>query len=133
MPRQLTKVEKFFIEKNRNLSAEELAADFDGIGPKTVQQFLDELPPSEEPPEVPEEPPNQTPKERQADLAPLGLKAGDHMARDPEAGYTAMTKEAAEIAEANNPVVESRGKAAVEERNKTRIHRPLGNRKSYKG
>lgn len=132
MPRSLTNVEKFFIEKHRGLGAEELAREFEGIGPKTVQAYIDELPPLDEPPELPMEPPNQTPKERQADLAPLGLKAGDHMARDPKIGYTAMTKEASEVAEANLPEVERRGKAAAAERNKNRIHRPLGNRTSYK-
>ena len=108
MPRELSKAEQAYVTDNHgSMSAAELCADMPGVGPKTIQAFVDTS-------VLPEATANESPEERRDTLAKrTGLTAGKLMARDPERGITAMTAGASELSDARRVVdVPSVDKAA---------------------
>ena len=127
-PRALTQAEKYFIKEHREDSASVLSKDMDGIGEKTIQSYINSLPPE---PMIPDAKPGQTPEERQAQLAPLGLRVGQLMGRDPDVpGVVVMTEGASELADANKSAVAAHAAKQAKSRNANRIHRPLGDNHS---
>jgi hypothetical protein len=110
MARELSKAEQEFITAHVNdMSPEELCADMPGVGPKTVEKFIETS-------VMPEARPEESPEERQQELQKkTGLTAGKLMGRDPERGIAVMTPGASELADAKRIVnVPSINKAARE-------------------
>ncbi len=94
MPRELSKAEQEYIKSNHsNMSADDMCADMPGVGPKTVENFIETS-------VMPEAQRGETPQERQDKIKKkTGLTAGKLMARDPELGIAAMTAGAAELSD----------------------------------
>lgn len=118
MPRKLSEVEKQYIEANYlKESVDKMASKMKGVGPVTVQEYVDTLPP---PPE-----PGETPEERRRKLQNTKVAASNFMGRDKERGVTVMTPAAAELIDARDtvslPEVTERRKKAM----KGKIHRPF--------
>tara|TARA_Y100000593_G_scaffold60870_1_gene112898 strand:+ start:1999 stop:2301 length:303 start_codon:yes stop_codon:yes gene_type:complete len=98
MATRLTKVEKFFIENNKDLSSQAIADDMRAaVTNEDVQKYRDSL--GEKDPETP--------------------TAGSTMARDPEKGVAIMTQTAAEISDE----AQKSDKELREELNKDRIYK----------
>ena len=97
-PRKLSQAEKEFISKyHTTMTVEDMCADMPGIGPQTVQEFLDtEV--------LPEATPEETTQARHEKLRNTGLTAGKLMGRDPERGIVVMTPAASEMADAKRVV-----------------------------
>jgi len=99
MARELTEPEKFYIENHYlDMSPEEMAEAMDakGVGPKTVEAFVETLPPPEEPTDEVEDRHKKLQKVKRD-------RTGQMMARDDKKDPRAvmMTKEASEMADAN--------------------------------
>jgi hypothetical protein len=98
MATRLTKVEKFFIENNKDLSSQAIADDMRAaVTNEDVQKYRDSL--GKKDPETP--------------------TAGSTMARDPEKGVAIMTQTAAEISDE----AQKSDKELREELNKDRIYK----------
>ena len=145
MPRPLTKVEQGYIRdcvSSGETDCKVIAKELKGVGPVTVQSFMDGL--GYQKPEVAahveidvEEPdPIQSeedlkPKEgesefeRQERIASSRKKPGDFMLRDPERGFAAMTESAADMEDALKVHRMPEATEAMKERQKLRIHRPF--------
>jgi hypothetical protein len=95
--RELSEPEKFFIENHYlNMTAEEIAKEMDtkGVGEKTVQAFIDELPP---PPST-----DDNLKIRHEKLKNVKRdRTGQMFARDDTKRAVMMTPGASEMADAN--------------------------------
>jgi len=107
-----------YIEENYfDESVEKMAAKMYGIGPVTVQAYVDTLPP---PPEE-----GETVQERQRKLQSTKVSASKFMAGDRKKGIKIMTPAAAELIDARAavslPEVTERRKKAM----KGKIHRPF--------
>lgn len=132
MPRQLTDVEKFYIENNRDKPAGELAKKLEGVGARTVQKYIDALPEPEPVQEKQEASDIKLPKDAD-ERAKLGLRAGQAIVtsrtdkRSPK-GVTIMTEAASQIADENKKAVEAHSAQQMARKNSTRIHRPLGDK-----
>jgi hypothetical protein len=117
--RELTKLEKFYIEKSPELSDAELASDMAGIGPKSIASYRKTLP-SAIPKDTTEAKIEETEFERIKRLAG-GPQAGTLLARQP--GVVAMTQAASEVSDAKNIVRGTKmTKAEYEKINNKRIH-----------
>jgi hypothetical protein len=96
MRRQLTKVEKAYIDQNHaTMSVDELCGDMQGVGPKTVQAYIDdEVLPKKQNTENMDEYHSQIQKR-------TGLQAGNLMGRDPSRGIAVMTEAASTVSDAH--------------------------------
>ena len=117
--RELSDVEKFYIENNREKSDSELASMMSGVNVKKVSEYKSSLP---EPKKSDADDKPESDEERQKRLANIS-NVGDFFAqRD---GTTVMTEQASEITDARRIV-----KGAVmsekqyEENNRGKIHKP---------
>ena len=95
--RELSEPEKFFIENHYlTKTAEEIATEMGakGVGEKTVQAFIEELPPLPDP--------NDTMEERKEKLQKVNRdRTGKMFARDDKKRAVMMTPGASEMADAN--------------------------------
>jgi len=110
MPRELSQAEKDYITANHDkMSPEAICADMPGVGPATVNDFIENG-------MMPEEVRGEAPEERREKVQKAGragLTTGKLMGRDPERGVTVMTPGASEMADAMRVVnVPSVDKAA---------------------
>jgi len=86
MPRELSRAEQEFIIKNHeNMDIEDLYIDMPGVGQKTVQDFIDQLPTPKE---------GETENERRIRMQKSKFGAGRLMGRD-KAGRAAVMTEGA--------------------------------------
>jgi len=97
MPKKtLGDIEKFYIREHKHLTSQEIASKLDGIGPKTVESYLDTLDEGEQGQEN-----IATAKSEDSD----GHKAGNLLSRNEEYGVVVMTQEASELADAHRSAV----------------------------
>ena len=116
MKRKLSKAEQEYIERNHTtMSAEQLCADMDGIGVKTVQAFIDTNIMTKGSRE-------DTHEERQEELQKkTGLTAGKLMGRDPFRGIAIMTEAASELSDARRNLNQL-SQDAIAKKQADRIH-----------
>lgn len=89
MSRKLSRAEQEFILSNhKNMDVEELCVDMPGIGPKTVQEFVDQLPARQE---------GETEDERRVRVQKSKFGAGRLMGRDEAGRAVVMTKGASDM------------------------------------
>jgi hypothetical protein len=118
MPRALSEVEQQYIEENHTAqTAEEMAKDMKGVSTKTVQAYVDTLPP---PAKI-----GETHEERQRALQSTKVGVGRLMGRDPDRGVTVMTEAASELADARKVVAVTRASENQRKRARGMIHRPF--------
>jgi len=111
--RELTDVEKFYIENNLEKSDSELASKMTGIGAKTVSKFRETIP---DKPEA-----DESSEERVERLA-TGPKTGDFIAK--RSGASIMTQEASEVSDAKRTKSDTRD--IHERKNRNIIYKPQG-------
>jgi hypothetical protein len=112
--RELTEVEKFYIQNNSAKSDSEIASMMTGIGVKTVAKFRAEIEESEKAIA------NESDEERTKRLS--GMEAGNFFARN--SGATIMTKQVSEISDASRKVNVEMDKSKNEQSYRGKIHRP---------
>lgn len=118
MPRHLSEIEKKYIQEHYlDQEAEEIAVQIKGVGPITVQQFIDTLPPRPEP--------NETPDERHRKLQGSTIPSSRLMGRDPARGIAVMTEAASELSDARDVVGVPGISKERREKMKDKIHRPF--------
>ena len=117
--RQLTEVEKFYIENNPKKSDEEIASQMSGVGPKTISKYRESAPQKESPEHV-----TQTQADRTKELA-SGPPAGEFIIN--QQGASIMTGTASEVTDARKVVKGTKmDKEDYDKAYKDKIHRPHG-------
>jgi hypothetical protein len=111
--RQLTDVEKFYIENNLEKSDSELASKMTGVGAKTVSKFRET---------IPDKPESDESSEERAERLATGPKTGDFIAK--RSGASIMTQEASEVSDAKRKKSDTRD--IHERKNRNIIYRPQG-------
>jgi len=118
MPRELSDIEKKYIEENYlSESAKSIAGKIKGIGEITVQAYIDELPPpvnSEE-----------SAQERQRRLQMTKVSGSRLMGRDKDRGITVMTEAASELIDARRTVALPKPSKEMKKKHSDKIHRPF--------
>ena len=112
--RELTEIEKFYIQNNSSKSDSEIASMMAGIGAKTVAKFRAEIEEAEEAIA------NESDEERAKRLSTV--QAGNFFARN--SGATIMTKQVSEISDASRKVNAETDKSKNEQTYRGKIHRP---------
>lgn len=114
--RQLSRAEQEFVKANYDkMTSEELCEDMPGIGPKTIEQFIESS-------VIPKAKQDETPQERQEELQKKsGLNVGKLMGRDPTRGIAVMTEAASELSDARRIVNTPTNDDTARKRN-DRIH-----------
>jgi hypothetical protein len=116
--RELTEVEKFYIENNPGKSNEEIASQIKGVGTKTVERYRDSLPEESDKRDSITET-----REQRIDRLGNGPKSGDFIAK--QSGASIMTQQASEVSDARAIVHGTRmNKSEYESKNKDKIHKP---------
>jgi len=132
-PRELTEVEKFYIENNRLQSNSKIASFMPGIGVSSVQKYKDCLPefseeivePEEDDVENKRDCKTETRGERMERLA-QAPSAGDLMGK--RDGVIVMTQQASEVTDARKIIKgQKMSNEQYEKLNRNKIHRPKGN------
>ena len=117
--RDLSDVEKFYIENNPQKTDEEIASQITGVGPKTVAKHRESMPKPESPEHV-----TQTQEDRTKELG-NGPPAGDFILN--QSGASIMTGTASEITDARKVVKGAKmSKEEYDKAYKDKIHRPHG-------
>ena len=123
-PRELTSVEKFYIQNNLDKSDSEISSQMKGVGPKTVEKYRQEISEKKQENKNDTDHTEETQKER-VDRLGNGPKAGEFISR--REGVAIMTQQASEVTDARKIV---RGQTSMSEelegKNKDKIHRPKG-------
>ena len=120
--RELTEVEKFYIQNNLDKNDSEISNVMKGIGPKTIERYRQSLPENEN---LEQEDKTEHITESQEErIDRLGnLDAGDFITK--RDGVTIMTQEASEITDARKIVQgKQMSKEEFERTNRDKIHRP---------
>jgi len=116
--RELTDVEKFYIENNPQKTDEAIASQISGVGPKTVAKHRASLPPELDK----RDSVTETQDERIHRLA-SGPKSGEFIAK--QSGASIMTQQASEVSDARAVVHGNQASEKdFESKNKDKIHRP---------
>lgn len=116
--RELTEVEKFYIQNNLEKSDSEIASLMKGVGVKTVSKY------KEEAKDLEGSNKSETDEQRIERLSD-SPGAGNFFAR--QSGATVMTKQVSEITDARSIVKgKELGGQSHEETNRGKIHRPKG-------
>ena len=123
--RNLTEVEKFYIENNQEKTNEELSSVMSGIGPKSIEKYRGSIESKEViKPETDTDHITQTREERLEELA-RSPEAGEFIAK--QSGAAIMTQQASEITDARKAVQGTKmSKKEYDEAYKNKIHRPHG-------
>ena len=114
--RELTEVEKFYIENNLDKSDSEIASAMKGIGAKTVCKYRESVPTKIEPKAT------ETDEERADRLSSMDTSASFAT----KSGSVVMTQQASEISDAKKRTGKTGQDNNHERVNKGRIHRPRG-------
>lgn len=109
--RNLTEVEKFYIENNPDKSDADLSSQMSGIGEKSVAKFRATIEPKQKE--------NESDEERIDRLA-NGPEAGNFISK--RSGSVIMTQQASEVSDAKR--LKSDNSEVHEKRNRDSIHRP---------
>ena len=116
--RQLTDVEKFYIENNLEKTNEQLASQMSGIGSKTVSKYRESVAKEEDKTDHITE----TQSER-IDRLGKGPKTGEFISK--RDGASIMTEQASEVSDARKTVQGASMSASdYEESNRDKIHKP---------
>ena len=116
--RELTEIEKFYIENHADKSNEEIASQITGVGPKTVEKHRLSLPENADKRDSVTET-----REERIDRLGKGPKAGEFIAK--QSGASIMTQQASEVSDAKAIVQGSRmTQEDFESKNRDKIHRP---------
>tara|TARA_Y100000592_G_scaffold100806_1_gene182938 strand:+ start:2615 stop:2989 length:375 start_codon:yes stop_codon:yes gene_type:complete len=119
-PRELTEVEKFYIENNLDKTDSEIASKMKGVGVKTVSKHRESVPKTEV--EDKTQSITETRQERMERLAD-GPEAGELMAR--RDGTAIMTQQASEVTDARKIVKGTQAsESEITKNNRGKIHRP---------
>jgi len=138
----------FFITNNKDKSPRELAKNFKGVGIRTIEKILSEIPEDETDQseslkkvtveyELPVIEEGQTMEERKQKLANLQLQSGQMLGHDEGTvnqygGHdraTVMTSASSELADANKLVLQKIAAENRREKLNGMIHRPLGKKR----
>lgn len=118
--RELTEVEKFYIENNLHQSNEQIASQMKGVGVKTVEKHRELVVSTEEPDK--RDSITET-REQRIDRLGNGPKSGEFIAK--QNGASIMTQQASEVSDARAIVHGTRmNKSEYESKNKDKIHKP---------
>ncbi len=119
--RNLTDVEKFYIENNSEKTDAQIASLMSGVGVKTISKYRSEATPQKED-DKQSDSITETRQERVERLA-TGPKSGELMSqRD---GSTIMTQQASEVSDARKIVMGATvTNRQVDNNNRNQIHRP---------
>ena len=118
--RELTDVEKFYIENNLGKSNEQLASQMSGIGARTVLKYRESIQNKNE--EVDTDHTTETRQER-IDRLGNGPKSGEFISR--RDGVSIMTQQSSEVSDARKIVKGSpMSSKEFQEINKDKIHKP---------
>tara|TARA_R110002074_G_scaffold390889_1_gene575175 strand:+ start:1718 stop:2086 length:369 start_codon:yes stop_codon:yes gene_type:complete len=116
--RELTEVERFYIENNPEKSSEEIASQIKGVGVKTVEKYRGSLPE-----ELDKRDSITETREQRIDRLGNGAKPGDLIGK--QSGASIMTQQASEVSDARAIVHGTRmNKSEYESKNKDKIHKP---------
>lgn len=116
--RELTDVEKFYIENNSDKTDSHIASLMSGVGVKTISKYRNELPEDSKQSESITE----TRQERVERLAG-GPKSGELISK--RDGSIIMTQQASEVSDARKIVMgTSPTESQVDQQNRNQIHRP---------
>lgn len=116
--RELTDVEKFYIENNLEKTNEQLASQMSGIGSKTVSKYRESVAKEEDKTDHITE----TQSER-IDRLGKGPKTGEFISK--RDGASIMTEQASEVSDARKTVQGTSMSASdYEESNRDKIHKP---------
>tara|TARA_E500000331_G_C17236217_1_gene704937 strand:- start:1407 stop:1772 length:366 start_codon:yes stop_codon:yes gene_type:complete len=115
--RELTDVEKFYIENNLGKTNEQLSSQMPGVGAKTVGKYRESIPQTKDTDHVTET------KEQRINRLGSGPKSGEFISK--RDGVAIMTSEASEVSDARK-IVQGQSMSAekYQEVNKDKIHRP---------
>lgn len=117
--RELTEVEKFYIENNPEKTSEEIASQMKGVGIRTVEKYRGAL-------SLPEEDKRDSiteTREQRIDRLGNSSKAGEYIAK--QSGASIMTQQASEVSDARAIVHGTKmSKSEYESKNKDKIHKP---------
>ena len=121
MAKELSEVEKFYIEKNKEKTDAEIAGAMPGVGVKTVSKYKESLAKEEKP----DTDHTTESREERIDRLGKGPQTGEFIAR--QEGISIMTEQASEVADAR-AIVQGvpMSKNEIEENNRNIIHRPQG-------
>jgi len=120
--RELTEVERFYIENNPQKSDEEIASQMKGVGARSIEKYRASVPATEEPDK--RDSITETREER-IDRLGNGPKSGDLIAK--QSGASIMTQQSSEVSDARAIVHGTRmNKSEYESKNKDKIHKPQG-------
>tara|TARA_Y100001938_G_scaffold131336_1_gene188318 strand:- start:2262 stop:2627 length:366 start_codon:yes stop_codon:yes gene_type:complete len=115
--RELTDVEKFYIENNLGKTNEQLASQMVGIGAKTVAKYRESIPSSENTDHTTET------REERINRLGNGPKSGDFISK--REGVAIMTGQASEVSDARKIVQgQPMSPEKYQQVNKDKIHRP---------
>jgi hypothetical protein len=118
MRRALSEAEKVYIMDNyQDEDVQDMANKMHGVGTKTIQKYVDELPPT------PVQ--GETTQERQRKLQSTKVSGSKLMGRDKEKGVTVMTEAASELIDARKVLATPEKSDAQKKAMKDKIHRPF--------
>ena len=117
--RELTEIEKFYIEKNIDKSDSEISSLMKGVGSRTVSKYKESIKDTLQNAQQDES------DEQRLERLSKAPEAGNFFAR--QSGAIVMTKQVAEISDARSVVAgDTSNKKSHEETNRGRIHKPKG-------
>ena len=111
--RELTEVEKFYIENNPQKSSSSIAAKMDGVGASTVNKYRESVGENQT-----QEDEKGTDEEKRFQKLASGPNTGNFISSS--RGVTVMTQQASEVADAKKTVSQKA------DRKKESTHRPKG-------
>tara|TARA_R100000805_G_C3620625_1_gene124350 strand:+ start:2352 stop:2741 length:390 start_codon:yes stop_codon:yes gene_type:complete len=124
-PRELTDIEKFYIQNNLQKNDSELASGMSGVGPKTVAKYRQEVNESavNDASEKSKRESVEESREERIDRLSRAPDAGELMSR--RDGVSIMTQQASEVTDARKIVKGNNIPAEeFEAKNRDKIHRP---------
>ena len=124
--RELTEVEKFYVENNLDKTDSEISEVMKGVGPKTVEKYRQSLPAQKQEEQKTEDTDHITEtREQRIDRLGKGPNSGEYISR--RDGVAIMTQQASEVSDARKVVKgKSMSKEDYEASTKNKIHRPNG-------
>tara|TARA_R110000824_G_scaffold340475_2_gene527003 strand:+ start:107 stop:490 length:384 start_codon:yes stop_codon:yes gene_type:complete len=121
--RELTEVEKFYVQNNLEKSDSQISQMMKGIGTKTIEKYRESLPKQEKKQEADDTEHITESREERIDRLGNGPNSGEFISR--REGVAIMTQQASEVSDARKVIKgKSMSKEEFEENNRNKIHRP---------
>ena len=118
--RELTEIEKFYIQNNHEMSNDEICKNMEGIGPKTIEKYRKSIENVEQKRDH-----ITTAKDKNIEELAAMPEAGNFIAKNK--GASIMTQQASEITDARRVVKGNKMTAEqYEASKKNKIHKPNG-------